>query len=99
MSVSWAADPDSKRDCGHRRCRRTSRAGGALLWAAPVIVLGAAIPDRAALALGAAAAVFAAGCVLICWPHPDDSGALEALIEATRETVPDYVPDEWVKGI
>ena len=97
MSVSWAADPDSKRACGHRRCKRTSRAGGILMWASPVIIVpGAVIPDLAGPAVAAAFAVFAAGLALACWPHPPSAFRdLEALIYATR--TPDHVPDSWVK--
>ena len=49
---------------------------------------GLAFPSGGPAVVATAAAVFAAGVVLACWPHPDRNDALEALIEATREMTP-----------
>ena len=101
VSVSWAADPDTKRDCGHPRCRRDTRTGMTLLAASAAVIIagGAAAPGVPSAAVVAAAfTVFAAGVTVLCRPHPrTDFRDLEALIDATRETIPDHVPDTWVK--
>ena len=51
-----------------------------------------------AVALAGAAAVM----LRLFWYVPlcdDDGNDIEALIKATREDIPDYVPAEWTKGI
>ena len=61
-----------------------------ILQAAFAIAAVAAFVLIAALAV--AVLLIIADAVL---PGRDDD--MEALIEATREDIPDYVPDEWVK--
>ena len=37
--------------------------------------------------------------IIMCWRAPlldEDGNDIEALIRATREQTPDYVPDGWV---
>ena len=104
MSAHWpVADPDSKRTCGHRRCSKSTWAAVGLFIAAGALVASAvtygyAHPFAAWLApvTEAGVALGVCGLVAACWPHPRDDG-LEALIEATREDLPDHVPAEWVE--
>ena len=73
----------------------------AVILAAPAtigaIVAWARGAPWAAVGLAGAAAVM----LRVCWRIPecdDDGNDIEALIEATREDIPNYVPAEWTKG-
>ena len=94
--MRWpVADPDAKRECGHRRCRRSIPTGAFLLAAG-----GAAITAAATYAIATPAETWPAptaiagfivglaGGAAWCWPHPrewHDDDHWMAIVEATRE--------------
>lgn len=101
--MRWpVADPDAKRDCGHRRCARSilaaallCTAGGAVVAAAVTYAIATPGQTWPAPAAVTGLLIGIAGAAAACWPHPAETDAdLEALIDATREF---YVPTAWEK--
>ena len=93
--MNWpVADPDAKRECGHRRCRRSilaaaflCTAGGAAVTAAVTYAIGTPAETWPAPTAIAGLLVGVAGAVAACWPHPRewrDDGWM-AIVNATRE--------------
>ena len=99
MSVAWSsrvALPGSRQSCGHAKCKWFTRAAAAVMIGAVVVEFGGAVllPAAAPAVVVAAFAIFAAGIVLACWPHPA-GGGIEDLIEAIRELSGQRLPNRW----
>lgn len=91
--LSWVTRPEA---CGHRRCTAARRA---LLVAGPVLYLSLpfllVLPTWKAVIIGGASAI-ACGVALAVSCGGDD---IEAIADATREDVPDFIPAEWVRDL